>query len=85
MDKKVFAFYKKISLGEGEGYLEIKQRLEQAGLWYQDKHGLFVYTSEAITQERVGEFGRMFGLIFAENEEDMMQQYERVTEVLCLQ
>lgn len=85
LDKKIFAFYKKISLGEGEGYLEIKHKLTQAGLWYQDNHGLFVYTSEAITQERVGESGRMFGLIFAENEEDMMQQYERVTEVLCLQ
>lgn len=81
--QKVFAFYQKISLGKNEGYQQVKEKLEKAGLWFANDHGLFVYTSEAITESRVGESGRMFGLIFAQNEEEMMQQYEKAVELLC--
>lgn len=81
-DKKIFAFYKKIPLKTRKTYQELHAYLQKEGYWYQDNRGMFVYTSETIKKDRVGESGRMFGLLFAENEEEMMQQYNEIIEKL---
>ena len=81
-DKKIFAFYKKIPLKTRKTYQELQAYLQKEGYWYQDNRGMFVYTSETIKKDRVGESGRMFGLLFAENEEEMMQQYNEIIEKL---
>lgn len=84
MHQKVFAFYKKIPLAQGEGYMSVKNKLEAKKLWYKNNSGMFVYTSETISQPRVGEYGRLFGLIFADNEDEMFACHQAVIEALNL-
>ncbi len=81
-DAKVFAFYHKIALSPEEGYQEVKEELSKRNLWYRGEKGIFVYTGETIRQRRVGETGRMFGLIFAGAEADLTAQYEAVLDAL---
>lgn len=79
---KVFAFYHRIALAPGDDYAAIKEKLVKEGLWLQADRGIFVYTSESIREPRTGDAGRMFGLIFAKDEEDMMAQYQSVMKIL---
>lgn len=79
---KVFAFYRKIALACGDDYTAVKERLSGENLWLQDGRGMFVYTSESIREQRTGDAGRLFGLIFARNEEDMAVQQSEVLKVL---
>lgn len=79
---KAFAFYKKITLCSGDDYTAVKNKLQSENLWYHDNRGVFVYTGETIHQSRVGEYGRMFGLIFAQDEKDMMAQYDALLKAL---
>lgn len=75
---KIFAFYRRLSMKEVASYSELSDKLSKAGHLYDGNRGMFVYTSETINADRVGDYGRMFGLIFAENEEDMMSQHEDI-------
>lgn len=79
---KAFAFYRRIALAAGDDYAAIKDKLVRENLWLQKDRGMFVYTSESIREQRTGDAGRMFGLIFAEDEEDMMAQYQGVMQIL---
>ena len=38
----------------------------------------YIYNSESITKRRVGENGRMFGILFAHAEHELMEQYETI-------
>ena len=38
----------------------------------------YIYNSESITKLRVGENGRMFGILFAHAEHELMEQYETI-------
>ena len=44
-------------------YSGLKKQLQEKNICYKDNHGLFVYNSESITKRRVGENGRMFGIL----------------------
>lgn len=79
---KVFAFYRRIALACGDDYAAVKDKLIGENLWLQDGRGMFVYTSESIREQRTGDAGRMFGLIFAKDEEDMMAQHHAVQKIL---
>ncbi len=75
---KVLAFYHRIALASGDDYTVIRDRLIRDNLWFQGGRGMFVYTSESIREQRAGETGRMFGLIFAGDEKDMAAQHQAV-------
>lgn len=79
---KVFAFYRRIALSCGDDYMTVKEKLIEENLWLQEGRGMFVYTSETIREQRTGDAGRMFGLIFAKDEEDMTAQYHAVRSIL---
>ena len=58
-----FHFYTKIPLVSYNNYSGLKKQLQEKNICYKDNHGLFVYNSESITKRRVGENGRMFGIL----------------------
>lgn len=37
-----------------------------------------MYNSESITKSRVGDNGRMFAILFANNEDELMTQYKTI-------
>lgn len=74
----LFSFYTKIPLVSYNNYSGLKKQLQEKNIWYKDNHGLFVYNSESITKRRVGENGRMFGILFAHAEHELMEQYETI-------
>lgn len=78
---KVFAFYRRIALEPQSGYAEIRDKLMRKNLWFKDGRGMFVYTGESIRERRTGDAGRLFGLIFAKDEEDMNMQYNVAMQV----
>lgn len=76
-DKKIFAFYKKIPLSESENYESIVKKMQNANLWKKDDgSGIITYTSETVNSFRVGEYGRLFVLTFAANEDEMMKYHD---------
>lgn len=79
---KVFAFYRKIALSAGDDYTALKEKLSGENLWLSDGRGMFVYTSESVRERRTGGTGRMFGLIFAGDEEEMTARYHSVLGIL---
>lgn len=74
----LFSFYTKIPLKNCNDYSELKKQLQEKNIWYKDNQGLFVYNSESITKSRVGDNGRMFGILFAHSEQELMEQYETI-------
>lgn len=80
---RLFAFYRRIALASEDDYVAVRDQLMKEKLWFQDGRGMFVYTSETIREQRIGEAGRMFGLIFAKDEEDMAMQYQEIIEVFA--
>ncbi|MCM1047354.1 MAG: ATP-grasp domain-containing protein [Clostridiales bacterium] len=83
---KVFAFYRKIALGVQDDYTAVKDKLIKENLWFdggsEGSRGMFVYTGESIREQRIGDSGRLFGLIFADDEEDMNRQYQEAMQIL---
>lgn len=79
----LFAFYRRIALASGDDYAAVRDRLIRENLWFQNGRGMFVYTSETIREQRNGDTGRMFGLIFARDEEDMAALYQAITDVFA--
>ncbi len=65
---KIFASYRRIRLGPGDSYASAVKKLEDAGIAYEGRDGVFVYTSETIRAERVGEYGRFFTLCLGKDE-----------------
>ncbi len=73
--KKVFAFYKKVAFPYGMNYVNMKKILSDNKLWIERGNGVFVYTSETIKCSCVGDSGRIFALIFAEDDAKMKEMY----------
>ena len=63
-------------------YNGLKKQLQKKEFWYKDNSGLFVYNSESITKSRVGDNGRMFAILFAHTEDELMKQYETIIKEL---
>ncbi|MBR5360619.1 MAG: ATP-grasp domain-containing protein [Lachnospiraceae bacterium] len=83
-NSKIFAFYKRIHISEGDDYSSAKDRLKQEDLWYNgEKDGAFIYTSETIRNKRVGDTGRLFTLCIASDEKGMMDLYNRCNEIMA--
>ncbi len=82
-DSKIFAFYKRMHISEGDDYSSARDRLIKEGLWYNGKaDGAFIYTSETIRNKRVGDTGRLFTLCIASDEKGMMDLYNRCNEIM---
>lgn len=78
----LFSFYNKIPLMVYNDYNGLKKQLQKKEFWYKDNSGLFVYNSESITKSRVGDNGRMFAILFAHTEDELMKQYETIIKEL---
>ncbi|MBQ2115632.1 MAG: ATP-grasp domain-containing protein [Lachnospiraceae bacterium] len=81
-DKKIFAFYKKIPLEANSSYQKLIDVLKDNRVWFDGKKGMFVYTAKTINKELVGENGRMFGLIFADDENEINEQYANIMNII---
>ncbi|MBR6238262.1 MAG: ATP-grasp domain-containing protein [Lachnospiraceae bacterium] len=83
-ESKIFAFYKRMHISEGDDYSSARNRLIQEDLWYNGKTGgAFIYTSETIRNKRVGDTGRLFTLCIASDEKGMMDLYNRCNEIMA--
>ena len=78
INSRLFAFYNKIPLMDYNDYTGLKEQLQEKKIWYKANSGLFVYNSESITKSRVGDNGRMFAILFANNEDELMTQYKTI-------
>ncbi len=65
---KIFASYRRIRLGPGDSYASAVKKLSDAGIAYEGRDGVFVYTSETIRADRTGEYGRFFTLCLGKDE-----------------
>ncbi len=79
---KIFASYRRIRLGSGDNYKTAVSKLADAGISYKGDDGVFIYTSETIRADRVGEYGRLFTLCMGHDERRTDELLDKCKEVI---